>query len=382
MVYGGLALARTDKGVVFIDGALPGETVDACMDESKKGGVPGATCVKVITPSPMRRKPSCPLFGECGGCNWLHINHDSQLSIKEGVFAETLKRTGKITDIPKPVVFASLEFGYRRRIQIKIDGQNHSAGFFKKKSHTIVSVPHCPLLCDSLNKLLKNIPSAIQNLPPRTEQIKVIASGSEDTSEIASFPVIDNCTTAYTKIQCGAFTFTVSGSSFFQSNIFCAENLGACVSSWLRGETFLDLYGGSGFLSAFASNKFTNGFLVDNEVAHCEMAQKTFVENGINNVQAIHDSAWAFCTKAISRNLKVDSCIVDPPRTGLDTATLQSLLTLAPATIMYVSCDPATLARDAGILIKKGGYVCEKTAIFDFYPQTHHIESAVLLTKK
>jgi 23S rRNA (uracil1939-C5)-methyltransferase len=391
LVHGGLGLSRTADGVVFVEGVMPGETIEAVWDSSSRvRGTRIASCHAIVEPSPQRRQPVCPLFGPngCGGCDWMHMAYDAQLSIKEGIFRETLVRIGRIHDIPDPFVFASPELGYRRRVQFKVSMEKKRIGFFRRKSHDIAGLSQCPLLNQALNGLLREAPSHFDKLDPATRELKAV-SGDEaacvgDTLRLqamTSSPVIPGVTGPYTAVCCGQYVFPVSGKGFFQGNMFLAPTLGKLAEQWCCGETFLDLYGGSGFFSTFVASRFSKGICVDNEEDHIETARETFSRNGISSVIAEKSLARDFLERCRLQKLSVDCCIVDPPRTGLDDGVAAALARLGPRRILYVSCDPATQARDAGFLINQYGYRCEKAALLDFYPQTHHLETVLLLSR-
>jgi 23S rRNA (uracil1939-C5)-methyltransferase len=387
LVHGGLGLSRTERGIVFVANVLPGETVRAVM-ERPAGGQTRAVCTEVIGPSESRRQPPCPLAGVCGGCDWLHIEYQKQISIKKEIFRECLVRTGKITDIPDITAQGSPEFGYRRRVQVKIDRVKGVAGFYKQKSNEVVSVSRCPLLCDSLNDFLSRLPKHLSTFSKTTEQVKAIAGTLSDSHEdsaghlsVASSPVVQGLTTERTEIQVDSFLFSVAGSSFFQSNIFLCGPLGRCAAAWLEGESFCDLYGGAGFFSAFVAPRFSGGILVDNEESLVAEAKKNLAENGITTVSSIAQTAAVFIETLVRGNKSPSCIIVDPPRTGMDERVRLGMAKILPPVILYVSCDPATQARDAGFFINKQGYHIEKAVLFDFYPQTHHLETVLLLKR-
>lgn len=384
MVHGGLGLSRTDEGVVFVEGVMPGETVEVAITAgSHVRGSLVAAGARVVESSPGRRLPVCPVFGVCGGCDWMHMAYDAQLSIKEEIFRETCARTGHISGLPPLAVSPSPELGYRRRVQFKIDPEKKETGFFRKKSNAIAAISQCPLLCTPLNGLLQALPSHLDKLGTGVRELKALSGDvplCAGEPFVASSPVINGFTAPRTVIHCGSHAFPVSGSGFFQANLFLAPKLGMLAAEWCGGETFFDLYGGSGFFSVFAAEKFARGICVDTGEDHIAMARQTFAENGISSVSAERSTALDFLRHAVAGKIKADCCIVDPPRTGLERGVADALAKLGPSSIMYVSCDPATQARDAGYLINNCGYRCEKAALFDCYPQTHHIETVLLLS--
>jgi 23S rRNA (uracil1939-C5)-methyltransferase len=175
--------------------------------------------------------------------------------------------------------------------------------------------------------------------------------------------------------------FSVSGDSFFQSNHFLCGTLGQCAAGWLSGSTFWDLYGGAGFFSVFIAPHFSRGTLIDSEKSHVTDCKNTLIANKIGNVDALVQTVAEFVKEAKKSGKPPDCIVVDPPRSGLEEPVRSGIAHLQPSSILYVSCDPATQARDAGFFINSLGYRLEKAALFDFYPQTHHLETVLLLRK-
>jgi 23S rRNA (uracil1939-C5)-methyltransferase len=388
LVHGGYGLSRTDSGVAFVPGVLPGETVRGEAD-TRIGGVPLASVKEIIEPSPLRRTPACPLFGECGGCDWLHIEYGEQVRIKLDILKECLKRTGKINEIPDVNVISSPEFGYRIRCRFAVDRAKNAIGFFRKNTNTVVPIPHCPLLSDSLNLFVSNLTSQKGELQALPANVKVIAGTRHLTNiqgvsldVIASDPVIMGLTEPSACIRSEPYEFGVRGDSFFQSNGYLLGKLGICARDWIGGKTCLDCFGGTGFFSVFCSSKFTEGTLVERRETDVSCAQENFRTNGVTHFSAIAADVQDFLSHTDVKKGGVDCCILDPPRTGLDSRTRTALAALSPGSILYVSCDPATLARDAGYFIHTGGYSLVRAALFDLYPQTHHIETVFLFAKE
>ncbi|MBD3317617.1 MAG: hypothetical protein GF344_17650 [Chitinivibrionales bacterium] len=158
------------------------------------------------------------------------------------------------------------------------------------------------------------------------------------------------------------------------------EHLVTWVSSRLRGKCFLDVYGGTGLFSIALHDRFESGTLIEVAKPLIARAQENFVRNNIRNIDAVHTSAEQFLAARHSRDF-VDCLVVDPPRPGLTRKVRESIRALAPPTLLYVSCNPATQARDVGFFADKCGFKIERGALFDFYPQTHHLESVLLLRR-
>lgn len=370
LIYGGLGLARTSSGVIFVSDCLPGETVEFIID-GKLQGVPLARSLSIIQPSPKRRIPNCPYFGECGGCDWLHIDYDLQVQIKKEIFIDCLKRIGKIKEIPEIQCFSSQEFEYRIRAQLKIDRLGN-CGFFRKMTHDVVKIERCPLLTPKCNAILKSINGS--DLGFIEESIKIIAGNCG----VASDPVLDGMTEYRVDISVGKNTFMVYGDSFFQSNCFLSEIMGNWASPLVQGDYCVDLYGGTGFFSVMLGKKFAKGMLVESVFSQIEIARHNLAQNGCSHFSAVCCDAERLLSVV---HTKPDLLIVDPPRTGLAKEVRKSIVSVAPSEILYISCDPSTQARDVSVFLA-AGYSISHAALFDCYPNTNHIETALLLKKR
>jgi 23S rRNA (uracil1939-C5)-methyltransferase len=375
LVFGGVGLARTDKGIVFVSDVAPGETVEIEMT-GKKGGAVYARPVKIVKPSPARHEPACPLYGRCGGCDWLHIIYKEQAAIKKEIFLDCMRRIGRIENLPSIEVAAAEEFGYRQRAQLKIDNKGN-AGFFARQTNDVVPIRRCPLLVDALNGLLNEIADRTIALPCSVKNLTVIAG---DDNAIASWPVIAGRTSRSVAITAGNRTFEVQAGGFFQSNRSLLERLGSWAKMHVGGERCIDLYGGSGFFSLMLAEQFKKGLLIESVNEEVMTAHANFGRNRIKHLKAMRGDAenllWLAGTKPL------DCLIVDPPRSGLTPKVRTAVAALKPKTILYVSCNPSTQARDTGFLVNSAGYTIAHAALFDLYPNTHHIETLLVLKKR
>jgi 23S rRNA (uracil1939-C5)-methyltransferase len=370
LIYGGMGLARTESGVLFVSDVLPGEVVN-CLIDDKVQGVPTARPVDILQLSPDRRQPECPYFGECGGCDWLHINYDTQIQIKEQIFIECLNRIGKIKSLPLIEIFRSPEKGYRIRAQLKIDAQG-KCGFFRKKSNEIVHLTECPLLAEPCNEIIRQVNS--NRFSINTDTLKLIAGNDK----VASDPVIDALTVNAVDMVVGEFTFKLFGDSFFQSNRFLIESMGRWASPYVKGGYCVDLYGGTGLFSVMLGKQFSKGLLIEAVRSLVKLADENLINNNCSHFRAVCADAEQF-DRFIEQ--KPDLLIIDPPRVGLTKKALNSIIAIEPSEILYVSCDPSTQARDVGVLVNNAGYTITHAALFDCYPNTYHIETALLLKK-
>lgn len=376
LVYGGAGLARLDGEVIFVEGALPGERV-TIRDLERRGGAKFATVDTVVEASPDRRAPPCPYADECGGCNWQHVLYPAQVAAKRGIVEETLYRIGKFKTLPAIEVFTSPEFGYRIRCQLKIDHQKKALGFFKRASNSVLDISRCLVLTSKLNETLSALRETGKTASIKSDDLKLCA-GTDGT--VASWPVIPGLTHIETIILVGDKRFMVNGSGFFQGNGSLLMALGSWAAPYINGEYCVDLFGGAGFFSVMLGHKFERGILVEEDAQSVLCAQKNFVDNGLSTFIATKQRAETFFQTAPLKTA-IDCCIIDPPRTGLSTLVRQGIARLGPKKILYISCNPTTQARDLQFLCVNHGYNLAQMALFDLYPQTHHIETGVVLVR-
>jgi 23S rRNA (uracil1939-C5)-methyltransferase len=375
LVFGGYGLARTDAGVIFVTDVIPGETV-YIEPVTKKGGSIIARPVQIIEPSAARRSPPCPLAGRCGGCDWLHIVYQNQRTAKQEIVFDCMTRIGRLKGLPEIEIVSADEFSYRHRCQIKISAQGN-AGFFARNSNDVVTVTACPLLVPPLNALLADLSASRASLPPGAQNLMLFA-GDNDT--VASSPVIPGRTTGDTVLTVAGKKFTVQADGFFQSNRPLLRDFGTWARPFIGGDFFIDLYGGCGFFSIMLADRFKQGLCIESIEANAQQAQDNFRMNGCTHVAAKAGRAEDLAGTAQGKHL--DCLIVDPPRPGLTRKARESIAACAPRTLLYVSCNPSTQARDLGFLVNHAGYSVKKAALFDLYPNTHHIESVMLLERR
>ncbi|MBN1128241.1 MAG: class I SAM-dependent RNA methyltransferase [Chitinispirillaceae bacterium] len=372
LVFGGYGLARTPEGVVFVNGVAPGETVGIELT-GKRGGVPHARALEIITPSPFRRQPPCQLADRCGGCDWQHLSYDTQVAAKQESLRDCLVRIGRLRELPEIGTASAGEFGYRHRAQIKIDAHGR-CGFFARFSNGVVPVSSCALLVAPLNTLLHDLSSSRCAAPSGLANLMVFAG---DDDAVASSPVLPGRSAPEVLLTVLGKRFMVAADAFFQSNRPLLERLGGWAQSFLEGDFCIDLYGGTGFFSLMLAGRFKQVLLVETVAAQVAQARRNFEANGCCHCTARAGRAEDLA--AMVSNTRVDCLVVDPPRPGLSRTVRESLVRTRPQQLLYVSCNPSTLARDLGFLVNRGGYRLEKIALFDLYPNTHHIESLALL---
>lgn len=412
------------KGLtIFVDGALPGETVTASVVEVRKNFA-RATVDAFETLSPHRVAPPCPVFGRCGGCQLQHLDYSHQLETKRQRVVDAFERIGKLFDVPVSKCVPSPEpFAYRNKIQLPVVVDSDlRLGLYAFNSHEIIEIDKCYIHCElgeeafhRIRRVLKTVPEIWPSLRHvlvktgvATGQVLVIlvtdGEGSPLLTSVASqileaLPqiqgVVQNINTSpgnvilsskyrtlagqpyIEDLICG-LKFKVSPASFFQVNPRQAEKLyqQALTFAELQGnETVLDAYCGVGTLSLIFAQKAKKVIGIEVVPAAIEDAKENAQLNQIKNAAFV-------CAKAedyIARLEGIDTAVLNPPRKGCDPQFLEVLGKLQPKKLVYISCDPATLARDLAIL-KSKGYAIQAAVPFDMFPQTMHVECVVKLS--
>jgi tRNA/tmRNA/rRNA uracil-C5-methylase (TrmA/RlmC/RlmD family) len=272
LIYGGYGLGKREDGsAVFIPNVVPGEIVEYEIDGSQ-GGIPVGRVVRIVDKSEKRRDMPCEYAGECGGCDWGHLEYDEQVRRKKEIFLDCIDRIGKF-DRPQDIeIFTAAEFGYRMRAQAKVDHQNKSVGFYRKKTNEVIKVIKCPLLVDEINDVLAKLNFGMMSgISNDVKTIKILAGDG-----VASYPVINGLTGAKTEVGVDGVRFLVDGGSFFQSNRYLLKALGRWAGGIINGKTCFDLYGGIGFFSMMLADNFTNIILVENIAAQVRAAERNF----------------------------------------------------------------------------------------------------------
>jgi len=382
--YGGEAVARHNGLAVFVPLAAPGERLRVRIIERKKSFARGVI-EQIIEPSPERREPPCPYFGACGGCQLQHLSYPAQLEAKAAFVSEALKRIGKI-DWPREVeISSSEEFGYRTRAQVKIErvasppgGPGVRIGFNKAGSHSVIDVESCPILTPELNSALRSLRSEADLSAPGLREIE-LASGD---GEIGSAPLIPQAPAEVVTTRIGGATYTFSPSTFFQVNRLLLDELVEEAVGEEAGRLALDLYAGVGLFTIRLARSFDRVIGVESDAQASSFARINLSENAITNVdlhsRRSEDWLRSFAAKiARGGSHAPDLAVLDPPRAGAAEA-MGPLIASRPKRISYVSCDPATLARDLRKLLDSG-YDLMSVKAFDLFPQTFHVETVARL---
>lgn len=407
LVYGGDALGRLADGrAVFMAGGLPGERVRARLTE-QKARFARAELVEVLIPSPERVTPRCTHAVECGGCHYMHIAYPAQLRFKTEILRDQLSRIAGISDPPvAPMIASPQEWGYRNTVQFHLNADGR-LGFQEPGTHTVAPVTDCALCVPAIaeawplldftdetgrtaaglqrvqlragaeDDLLLVLESNDPTPPPFSIEtpMNVVFIGPGGFAENAPLVLAGD---DYLVMRAGGRDFRVSAGSFFQINTPQAEQMLAYLLETLPlspYELALEVYAGVGMFSAFLAPRM--GRLVA-----VEAAPSAVDDFAVNLDEFDHVELYAGFAEDVLPGLDFtpNLVLVDPPRAGLALPALDALIRMGAPTLAYISCDPATLARDVKRLLA-AGYHLQSVQPFDMFPQTYHIECVVLMTK-
>lgn len=398
MAHGGEAIGRHEGKVVFVPFGIPGEVVEVEVVEDR-GSYARGRILEVIDPSPERQAPPCPHFGDCGGCHFQHMRYEAQLRFKMEIVRDQLRRIGKIEDPPvRPIIPSSDPFGYRNQVQFSVSADGR-LGFQAMRSHRVVPIVRCWIAHPMLQELYEALDIEGLRLRRLTlrcgvrtgdRMIILETEGDEPpaletdlrvslvllTEDEKAIPLIG---LDYLTEEVGGFRFRISAPSFFQAHTEIAERIVHQVMEWadLHGtEAVLDAYCGVGLFAAHLA-PFAQ------RVVGIEAHPAAVADAHHNLASFPHVEIRGGTVEEVAPTLEgpFDVVVVDPPRTGCSKEALEALLRLAPRRWIYVSCDPATLARDARRLLD-AGYRLRAVQPFDMFPQTYHIETVSLFERE
>lgn len=391
LIYGGDGLGRLADGrTLFVPGVASGEKVEVEVTELRRTFARGRL-IRVIEPSPDRIEPLCPHYGHCGGCHLQHLSYPAQIKVKSEFIREALQRIGGFSWLEPIPIRTGPEWHYRNRTQFKLHFNPHTkqseAGFFAAHSHRIEPITECQVLDPSLNQVLKrltHLPSThLSATPVVTLDLATDAAGQdppESPSISASLPFVGLSTRPIAR-QVAGFHYRFDTECFFQVNSFLLDTLVKEVLSNLP-DSFdadaiaVDLYAGVGLLTLPLAHRFRTVFATEAAAHTAHFAEINLGANQIANVTFQRVSTEEWLIEHLDLVDQVAFAVVDPPRAGLSPEVVDGLINLRPHHLVYVSCDPSTLARDLRRL-RTGGFVVETITGIDFFPQTYHIETVV-----
>ncbi|WP_010632512.1 23S rRNA (uracil(1939)-C(5))-methyltransferase RlmD [Sporolactobacillus vineae] len=432
----GSGVAKVDGYTLFVPGALPEETAEVQVVKTKKGYGYGRL-TRLIEKSSLRAVPPCPIYDQCGGCSIQHLSAQGQLDYKRRIVTDALERIGGFSGISVGMTIGMADpWKYRNKIQVPVAAQDgrFAFGFFKKRSHEIVNLDSCIITDPLIDKIVQTARHAAEDkgiepyneaknsgvlrhimarsgrksgevmvvfvtrtedLPHRkalikelTENYPQIKSIVQNVNKRRTNAILGNKTkTLWGRPviydQIGSVTFAISAQSFYQVNPRQTEVLyrKALKFADLTGEeTVIDAYCGIGTISLFLAQKAKQVYGVEIVPEAVKDAQANAELNKITNAHFETGKAEEILPKWYDKGIRPDVIVVDPPRKGCEASLLKTMLAMKPQRIVYVSCNPATLARDLKLLVP-GGYAIKKVQPVDMFPQTLHVETVALITR-
>lgn len=389
--YGGECFGRlADHRAVFVPFTIPGEQAQVRLVAQKKGYA-RAELVQILDPSPERITPRCSHYQRCGGCHYQHLPYAHQLQAKTDILIDQLTRIGKLKEPPvQAAVPSPTPWNYRNQMQFHLttDGK---LGFQSQRSHQVIPIQECHLPEEPINQLwpsvdLEPIPSLdrlILRVGANEETLLVLESNDPEPIELlVDLPVsviysgpggsLILAGEDYLIHNVAGRPFQVSALSFFQVNTLMAEAMVHYLLDHLSipsNAILVDAYCGVGLFSAFLAPHVSRLVAIETSPSACD-------DFTVNLDEFDHIELYEAPVEAVlpALDLHADIVLVDPPRAGLDRQALDGILSLAPETLIYISCDPSTLSRDARRLTQ-GGYRLTQITPFDLFPQTYHIET-------
>ena len=431
----GAGVGRVDRQVVFVPRAIAGERLRVRIVNVGKTAAHGEI-LDVLEPSPHRIAPDCPYFGRCGGCDFRHMDYDEELRLKKQRVLDALSRLGGVTLADLPITGAGLLDGYRNKVQYPVQprGRAAVAGFFRPRTHEVIPIETCriqPPCADELRRAVlrwmadhkvaayneKSHTGVVRHIylrrgwvsgavllcvvlnaekTPHADKLAaaVRAACPEVTGVVASYNTRRGNSVLGSRFEtlwgdgalrdtlCG-LEFSLSPAAFYQVNHDQAERLyekALAFAALDKTQTALDLYCGAGTITlclAWRAGKVYGVEIVPEAVTN---ARENAARNGVTNAEFFCADAGAAALEFAKRGEKLDAIVVDPPRKGLSADVIEALAQMSPERIVYVSCDPATLARDVREL-RTRGYALSKAEAVDLFPRCAHIETVCLLER-
>jgi len=372
IVHGGYGLAFDSGKTILLPYTAPGDLVEYRIVRKKKNTY-FANYTRILEPSPMRVDPPCPLFERCGGCHFQHISYEDEITIKEQIVKESLERIGKIKTEITETIPSPERFGYRNQAILKAS-RGKGIGFFRRESREIVPFPEgrCLLLPERVRELIADIPDS--SLPDNGDvRVRIDYENSVYFWGLRGIKGPEEII-----MKAGSFIYPIHPTSFFQVNRFLVDKMISLIRSLpLKVRLkLLDLYCGVGFFSFPMSRLVVEGLGIEKDRKAYESAIRGAKENKIINIVFKNRSV----EEEINRLKDYDLMIVDPPRTGMAQGVLNGIIRIRPKELIFISCDPPTLARDAQKLIETG-YTLAGVYIIDLFPATYHTETVALFRR-
>lgn len=410
LVSGGYGLGYLDGRVIFVPYSAPDDELLVEVAPNYRG-VSWGNIKQILSPSASRISPFCTHYTLCGGCQLQHISYPDQLAQKRLILADTLSRLAGLNDISIASCIGSpLQIGYRNKVKLHCKGKD--IGFYKPRSNNIIPVNHCPMLSDKINTCLRQFSEHIFNHPLKGPSEIHLMQDSDDqviltikTNSLLGKKFknkLQNTVSAsgallcighkknllwgqnYSYFSLDGKGFRVSSGTFFQANIsLLSELIQQLLKVVKPGDIGIgaELYAGVGVFSTILSKRAEKMLAVEWNRRTAEDAIVNFKSNQIKNVDIIPMSAEDGLDFMVSRNIKPELLLANPTREGLSNAVCQKLIQLLPQQLIYISCNPATLARDIKFILASGAYQLKQIIPLDMFPHTSHVESVCSLIR-
>jgi len=377
IVPNGFGLAFAENLTVFVALAVAGERLRVKIYQLK-GKTAFAEIVEIIEPSNHRVAPECVYFGRCGGCNFQQIDYETSLETKVGIIRDCLSRIGKIDWTAEiPIIPSPKSYNYRARAAWHIDTRRRKIGYFQRNSHQVIDVETCPILTPELQTTLDDLRREIEWESFWSEIVEIEAANSGQDVSIYSNEIV--APSDEISFPAKGNRYFYNANSFFQGNPFLIESLIETAVKDAKGKTALDLYCGVGLFTLPLAENFTKVIGVEGNERAVDFARKNIEQARIEHAQIFRENVGDWLAENAKDLQEIDFVLLDPPRSGTEKETIENLLKIKPKEISYVSCEPATLARDLRILSES--YSIESITALDLFPQTHHVETIVRLCK-
>ena len=376
----GRGIAKVNNMPIFVGNSLINEEVEIVITKEKKKYMEGFVS-NYLKKSPLRVESNCPYYDKCGGCDLLHMSYEEQLKYKENKVKEIIKKFSGLECVNS--IVGSIQFNYRNKVTLHV--KNGVIGYYKENSNEIISIDKCLLVDERINILIDEIKNLSLNginkiviRVTNNESMAIFYGDINSNINLRADTIIINSKVikgnGYIEENIGDLKFIISPTSFFQVNNVGMINIYNKVLDYVDGGNILDLYCGTGTIGIYVSKKADKvlGIEINDEAIKDALLNKKI--NNINNVDFISGDVGTVLSK---NKFKFEIVIVDPPRAGLDNNSINNIIKINPKKIIYVSCDPVTLARDLNIL--KEYYDVLEITPFDMFSNTYHVECVCLL---
>jgi 23S rRNA (uracil1939-C5)-methyltransferase len=371
LAAGGDGVAHLPDGrVVFVPFTAPGDLVRVRLVETRARFARGRV-EEILEAGPARATPVCPVFGSCGGCTWQHVDYAAQLDAKRRILRDAIRRIGGMDEPELGRVLPSpSEYAYRGRTRVRVE--RGRVGYLRRRSHALCAVSRCPVLVPVLDRRLHEIAAH----PPQAQGEWELASGSD---EVRACP-LGTPGAPRIRLEVGDHRIAVSSGVFAQSNALMLETLVTRVGDAAgRGVLAVELYAGAGLLTVGLAKRFDSVVAVEGDPVAIGDLRANLAEAALDRVEVVAQSVERALPGLAGRSPAV--LVLDPPRSGLEPRSADALVAVRAERIVYLSCDPATLARDLAAICAQG-YRLQALEGIDLFPQTPHVEALATLERR